>query len=504
MAAVYTELFLVHTLFLLSGPWSETAVSWLDRGLSLLVDLLERTLFFSIGGLPFIIVWLLAGASYFTVRMGFINVRGFKHGVEVLLGRYDDPEEAGDVNHFQAIATALSATVGLGNIAGVAIAIQLGGPGAVVWMTVAGLLGMSSKFVECTLAQQYRVFRPDETVAGGPMYYLAAGFAERGRGRLGRVLAIGFAGLCALGGLGAGNMFQVSQTQAAIAHLFPGLEDYLWLYGGVISGLVGLVIIGGIQRIGAVASAIVPTMIAFYLLSGITVILLHASTVPAAVVLIWEEAWNPHAVSGGALGVLVQGIRRGLFSNAAGIGSAAIAHAATRTSEPVREGIVAALEPFIDTVIICNVTALVCVVTGAYQDVPPSALGFDLVAEAFSHLAAGMPAFLTVAVCLFAFSTIISWAYYGEQCWGYLTGSRYLLVYRVLYVGATFVGSVTRPGSVLAFSDLMMFAIAIPNLIGCAVLSNQVARDLQDYWQRLVSGQMSAPTLKTLSKQPMP
>lgn len=501
---MYMERSLVYALLLTIDPGFEVAAHWLDGGLLFLVNWLERTLFFSIGGLPFIIVWLLTGAVYFTLRMGFINIRAFKHGIEVLLGRYDAPEEAGEVSHFQAIATALSATVGLGNIAGVAIAIQVGGPGAVVWMTLAGFLGMSSKFVECTLAQQYRILRPDGTVAGGPMYYLAAGFAERGMGRLGRGLAIAFACLCALGGLGAGNMFQVSQTQAAVAHLFPGLHDYLWLYGVAISALVGLVIIGGIRRIGAVASAIVPTMIALYVLSGIVVILLNAPAVPTAAGLIWQQAWHPQAVSGGALGVLVQGIRRGLFSNAAGVGSAAIAHAATRTNEPVREGIVASLEPFIDTVVICNITALVCVVTNAYQEAPPSALGFDLIAAAFSHLATGFPAILTVAVCLFAFSTIISWAYYGEQCWGYLTGERYLMAYRVFYVGATFVGSVTRPSAVLAFSDLMMFAIAIPNLIGCVVLSNQVARDLQTYWQRLVSGQMSAPLLNTLSKQPTP
>ncbi|MBE7385283.1 MAG: alanine:cation symporter family protein [Leptolyngbya sp. SIO1E4] len=476
----------------------DTAVSSLDRFFNLSVDFLERTLFFSIGGLPLVILWLLLGATYFTLRMGFINIRAFKHAIDVTLGRYDDPDEPGEVNHFQAIATALSATVGLGNIAGVAIAIQLGGPGAVVWMTLAGFLGMSSKFVECTLAQQYRTFRPDGTVAGGPMYYLSQGFEKLGLKSLGQGLAVCFAVFCAIGALGGGNMFQANQAQAAIAHIFPMVDQYVWVYGLGLSLLVGLVIIGGIQRIGAVAGAIVPTMASLYMLSGLWVVMVHLTDVPAAVALITREAWAPQAVGGGLVGVLVQGIRRGLFSNAAGIGSAAIAHAVTRTKEPVREGIVASLEPFIDTILICNITALVCVITNAYQTAPESALGFELVATAFSDVMAGFPVLLTFAVCLFAFSTIISWAYYGEQCWRYLTGDRLPILYRIVYVGATFVGSVTQPSAVLTFSDMMMFAIAIPNLFGCMVLSNQVARALQDYWQRLTSGQMPRHGVKLL------
>lgn len=470
----------------------EAFIDGLNRLLNISVNFLEQTLFFSIGGLPLIILWLLLGATYFTVRMGFINIRAFKHAVAIVLGRYDDPDEPGEVSHFQAIATALSATVGLGNIAGVAIAIQLGGPGAVVWMTLAGFLGMSSKFVECTLAQQYRTLRPDGTVAGGPMYYLSQGLAERGLKPLGQGLAVSFALFCAIGALGGGNMFQANQTQAAIAHVFPIIDHYVWLYGLVLAGLSGLVLIGGIQRIGVVAGAIVPTMAGVYILSGLWVVLVHITDVPAAIALITREAWNPQSVGGGLIGVMVQGIRRGLFSNTAGVGSAAIAHAATRTQEPVREGIVASLEPFIDTVVICNITALVCVVTGAYQSASPSTLGFDLVAMAFSSVVPGFTLLLVVAICLFAFSTIISWAYYGEQCWRYLTGDRFLVAYRLLYVAATFIGSVTQPNAVLAFSDIMLFAIAIPNLLGCLLLSNQVAQALQDYWQRLTSGKMRA------------
>lgn len=476
----------------------DRAIASLDRVLNLIVNGLETVLFFRVGGLPLIILWLLIGATFFTVRMGFINVRGFKHAVDVALGRYDDPDEPGEVNHFQAIATALSATVGLGNIAGVAIAVQFGGPGATVWMTLAGFLGMSSKFVECTLAQQYRTLRPDGTVAGGPMYYLSQGLAKVGFKRLGQILAFGFALFCAIGALGAGNMFQVSQTQVAVARVFPVMDDYSWIYGLGLALLVGLVVIGGIRRIGTVAGAIVPTMATIYILAGIWVILVHLAEVPAAVVLITREAFAPQAVGGGLIGVLVQGLRRGFFSNAAGVGSAAIAHAATRTKEPVREGIVASLEPFIDTVLICNITALVCVVTGAYINAPDSALGFELVAMAFADIMGGFPIVLTIAICLFAFSTIVSWAYYGEQCWRYLTGDRFPLAYRSLYVSATFVGAVTQPSAVLAFSDMMMFAITLPNLLGCMLLSNQVAQALRDYWQRLTDGKMPVHGVKLL------
>ncbi len=462
----------------------------MDGVLNGAVIVLERTLFFTIGGLPLIVVWLLVGATFFTLRMGFINLRGFRHGIDVALGRYDTPDEPGEVTHFQAVATALSATVGLGNIAGVAIALQLGGPGAIVWMTLVGLLGMSSKFVECTLAQKYRILRADGTVAGGPMYYLSHGLETLGLKPLGQGLAVTFAGLCALGGIGGGNMFQASQAYIAIAHLLPGLADYRWLYGLGLATLVGLVTLGGIQRIGSVAGAIVPSMAGLYTAAALWVILVHSTEVPNALHTIWTTAWHPQAVGGGVLGVMVQGIRRGLFSNGAGVGTAAIAHAATRTQEPVREGLVAALEPFIDTVILCNLTALVCIVTGAYQVAPDTALGFEIVALAFGSALPGFALVLTAAVCLFAFSTIVSWAYYGEQCWRYLTGDRSPLPYRLLYIGATFVGSITQPSAVLAFSDMMLFAIALPNLFGCLLLSNQVGRDLKDYWQRLQSGKM--------------
>ncbi len=491
-----SEICLLNSLPFDLALFLDAVTNGLDRALNTSVNALEKTLFFSIGGLPLVILWLLVGATYFTLRMGLINIRAFRHAIAVTLGRYDDPNEPGEVNHFQAIATALSATVGLGNIAGVAIGIQLGGPGAVVWMTLAGFLGMSSKFVECTLAQQYRTVRPDGTIAGGPMYYLSHGLDKLGLPSLGRWLAFAFALLCAIGALGGGNMFQANQTQAAIAQIFPLIDQYPWIYGLLLTAMVGVVIVGGIQRIGTVAGTIVPTMAGLYVLSGVWVIVANLPAVPGAIALITREAFSPQAIEGGMIAVMVQGLRRGLFSNSAGVGSAAIAHAATRTKEPVREGIVASLEPFIDTIVICNLTALVCVVTNAYQTAPDAALGFELVAIAFGQAVSGFSIMLTVAVCLFAFSTIISWGYYGEQCWRYLTGDRWLAAYRVVYVAATFVGTVTQPSAVLAFSDMMLFAIAIPNLLGCMLLSNQVAAALKDYWQRLQTGQMPIHGIK--------
>lgn len=484
-------------LSLLLMPWDGSlpagsdAIAALDALLNGAVNLLAGTLFFSPGGLPLIVVWLVAGGLFFTLRFRFAPLRRFAHGVDIALGRYDTPDEPGEVTHFQAMATALSATVGVGNIAGVAIAIQLGGPGAVVWMTLVGLLGMASKFVECTLAQKYRLIRADGTVAGGPMYYLSQGLATLGLAPWGRGLALAFALFCILGSIGGGNMFQASQGYGAIAHVFPALEDYRWVYGLGLSVLVAGVTLGGIQRIGTVAGAIVPTMAGLYVAAALWVLVVNAAALPAALGAIWQGVWHPPAAVGGVLGVMVQGIRRGLFSNGAGVGSAAIAHAATRTQEPIREGLVASLEPFIDTVLICNLTALVCIVTGAYLHAPDTALGFDLVALAFGTALPGFSLVLTVAICLFAFSTIISWAYYGEQCWRYLTQDFSPVPYRLLYVGATFIGSVTQPSAVLAFSDMMLFAIALPNLTGCFLLSNQVAVDLQDYWQRFTAGTMA-------------
>ncbi|MCW6037089.1 alanine:cation symporter family protein [Spirulina subsalsa FACHB-351] len=471
----------------------------LSEGFTWLVNnVVFGVLLFDAGtGFPFIVLWLITGAVFFTIRMKFINIRAFKHAVDVVRGKYDDPEDEGEVSHFQALATALSATVGLGNIAGVAIAVSVGGPGAVVWMTVGGLFGMTSKFVECTLGQKYRVVNPDGTISGGPMRYLSRGLAEMGQGTLGRVLAIVFSVFCIFGAFGGANMFQANQSYGAVSRILPFLPP--WLYGLILAGLVGLVIIGGVERIGQVAGAVVPAMCGLYVVAALFILLVNITAIPGAIATIVTEAFNPQAVQGGIVGVIAQGLRRSAFSNEAGIGSAAIAHSAAKTEEPVREGIVALLEPFIDTVLVCNMTALVIVITGAYndpafEDLRQQGAGAELTSAAFGSAIPWFPAILAIAVFLFAFSTMISWGYYGERCWDYLTGGRVMIVYKVLFLFATFLGSIAAPGPVIDFSDGMLLAMAFPNLIGAYFLSGKVWRDLKDYMNRLDSGEMRTYT----------
>ncbi|MEM8718944.1 MAG: alanine/glycine:cation symporter family protein [Cyanobacteria bacterium P01_G01_bin.39] len=462
-------------------------IGMLDSVFSQLVAVLDQILFLKVAGFPLIVLWLICGSVFFTLRLGFINIRGVKHAIDVVTGKYDNPEDEGEVSHFQALATALSGTVGLGNIAGVAIAVQTGGPGAVLWMTLGGFFGMSSKLVECTLAQKYRRVRPDGTVAGGPMYYIARPFSDLGLRPLGKALAGLFAILCIAGSFGGGNMFQANQSYAAISNVIPGIPS--WLFGIAVAILVGIVIIGGISRIAAVTDKVVPLMAVVYVLACLLIILSNITQIPNAIATIVTEAFNPQAVAGGIIGVIVQGIRRSAFSNEAGVGSAAIAHSAARTAEPLREGIVALLEPLIDTIVICNMTALVIVITGTYQD---SSVGDGvlLTTNSFATIADWFPSVLAIAVTLFAFSTMISWSYYGEKAWEYLFGRGSILIYQGMFVFFVFVGSVVNLGAVLDFSDMMILAMSIPNLIGCYFLSGIVASDLNDYMQRLKLGQM--------------
>ncbi len=435
---------------------------------------------------PLIVAWLVFGAIFFTLRMNFINLRGFRHAIHVTMGRYDDPNDPGEVSHFQALSAALSATVGLGNIAGVALAVAAGGPGAIFWMVVAGFLGMSSKFTECTLGQMYRKVDAAGRVLGGPMRYLRIGLEERGMGGLGRVLSVLFAVMCIGGSLGGGNMFQANQSYQAVAELVPLLADNAWLYGVVLAFLVGLVIIGGIKSIGAAASRIVPLMCGIYLLAGFWILIVHAADIPRAFGVIVREAFTPEAGMGGMIGVLMTGFRRAAFSNEAGIGSASIAHSAAATDEPVREGIVALLEPFIDTIVVCTMTGLVVVITGAY--VNPVSDGVLMTSQAFGSVLDWFPVVLSIAVFLFAFSTMISWSYYGERCWTFLFGEGSSNVYRVIFLLFVFFGSVFKLGNVLDFSDLMVLGMAFPNIFGLLILSGKVRRALDDYWQRYRSG----------------
>lgn len=459
---------------------------------------LDHILFFSIGGLPLIIVWIVGAAAFFTLWFGFINLRAFGHAIAVLRGTYDDPDEEGEVSHFQALATALSATVGLGNIAGVAIAISLGGPGAALWMTLGGFLGMSSKFAECTLAQQYRHVRPDGTVVGGPMYYLSDGLAKRGFPKMGRVLAGLFALLAVGGGFGGGNLFQANQSFSVISRVVPALPD--WGYGLGLTLLTALVILGGITRIGKVAAALIPALCAIYVAAALWVLITHATAIPHAVTTIVHGAFSPTAIEGGVIGVMVQGLRWSVFSNGAGTGSAAIAHAAARTKEPVREGIVAMLEPFIDTVVICNMTALVIIVTGTYALPEAAGLeGAELTAAAFGSVMSWFPNVLAIAVFCFAFSTIMSWGYYGEQAWVYLFCDRGIAIYKALFLLTIFLGATSLPGAAITIGNSLTLAMAVPNLIGIYWLLGQVGTALTDYMNRLRSGTLESTQSLTKS-----
>ncbi len=444
---------------------------------------------------PFVVAWLFCGALFFTIRMGFINLRGFWHAVKLTKGDYDDPEHAGEVSHFQALASALSATVGLGNIAGVAIAVGMGGPGAILWLIVAGFLGMSSKFSECSLGMLYRKIDLDGTVSGGPMRYLSDGLRELGLARLGRVLAVMFAVMCIGGSLGGGCAFQVGQSLGAVEQQIPWLSEHRWAYGLFMAVLVGMVIIGGIRRIAATADKIVPLMCGLYVLSCLYILGTNYDRIVPAVQTILEGAFTGRGVTGGVIGVAIIGIRRAAFSNEAGVGSASIAHSAAKTEQPISEGIVALLEPFIDTVVICTMTGLVIVVTGCYdKSVPAYAAlmaankGAQLTSLAFSTAGTVFPWVLSAVVVLFAYSTAISWSYYGERCWSWLLGKRYSLAYRLLFLVFVMLGSIVTEGNILEFSDLMILAMAFPNVLGVALLSGRVRQALDVYWQLYKSG----------------
>ena len=465
--------------------------------------------------LPAAVLWLVAGSVFFTFRMGFINFRGFAHAIKVTAGKYDNESDEGEVSHFQALTAALSATVGLGNIAGVAVAVSVGGPGATFWMILAGFLGMSAKFVECTLGQKYREVREDGRVMGGAMFYLSRGLAEKNLGVLGRILAVSFALLCIGGSFAGGNAFQVSMSLKAVQETIPVLQSSPWIYGLVMTVVVGVVIIGGIKRIAATAATIVPFMCGVYVLASVAILVMHADQVPTAISAIFTGAFSSDAAYGGFLGVLIMGFTRAAFSNEAGIGSAAIAHSAAKTEFPVREGIVALLEPFIDTVIVCTMTALVIIVTGAYSaEAYEGTLrsqadsgGADLATRMAEHteiiekkqgaqltsraMSAAIPYFeyvLSIAVILFAFSTMISWSYYGERCWAYLFGDGASMSYRIIFLVFVFLGSIVSATNILEMGDLMIMGMAVPNILGVLLLSGGVKRDLDEYWRRLKAG----------------
>ena len=491
------------------------------------------------GGAPVVVLWLSFGAVFFTIYMRGFNIWGFRHALEVVRGRYDDPNETGEVTHFQALASALSATVGLGNIAGVTIAMTVGGPGAFFWMILCGIFGMTSKFTECTLGQKFRKVKPDGTVLGGPMQYLSVGLEQLGWGLpgkiLGTTLSIVFAVMCILASFGGGNMFQANQSGGAVlaqwqradtdqlgdlesqiraagerndpaaletlqaerSALQAEMKSFEKLFrqgfGFVLACLVAVVIIGGIRRIGAAAEKLVPSMCLIYVTACLWIIFAHLPEIPGLVASIFTQAFTGTAMSGGLIGVLVVGVQRAAFSNEAGVGSAAIAHSAAKTDEPVREGTVALLGPFIDTVVVCSMTALVILITGAWNRqewiVDEGLSGAALTSIAFRSEIEWFPWVLSVAVVLFAYSTIISWSYYGEKSWERLFGPRSVVAYRVLAVMCVFIGAVVHAGAVLDFSDMMILSMAFPNILGVLLLAPGVRRDLMDYWKRYRNGE---------------
>jgi alanine or glycine:cation symporter, AGCS family len=444
-------------------------------------------------GVPLIVVWLILGAVFFTLRMRFINVRGALHAIQLVRGKYDDPtQQSGEVSHFQALVTALSGTVGLGNIAGVAIAVSVGGPGATFWMIVAGLIGMSSKFVECTLGVKYREIDENGEVFGGPMYYLSRGLERRNLKRFGQVLAVLFAILCVGGSFGGGNMFQANQALNQLKGIpgWEGLGEYGLFFGIGLAFFVGIVIIGGIKSIARVTDKIVPAMVGIYVLSALVIIWMNFGNIGEAFGKIFQGAFNPDAVYGGVIGVLILGFQRAAFSNEAGVGSSAIAHAAAKTKEPVSEGIVALLEPFIDTVLVCTMTALVIIFTG-YADDAEGLEGAQLTSAAFSSSLGDWSLYvLAFAAVLFAFSTMISWSYYGLKAWTYLFGKTRAsdISYKFLFLIFVVVGSTVSLGAVIGFSDLMILGMAFPNILGLLIMSGEVKQDLTNYLAKIKSG----------------
>lgn len=441
--------------------------------------------------LPLVLVLMVAGGLFFTFRYGFVNVTLFKHGIDVVRGKFDKKHDKGEISHFQALTAALSATVGLGNIAGVAVAISLGGPGAVFWLWVVAFFGMSMKFSSCTFSQLYRVVHMDGTVLGGPMVYLEQGFKEKlpKYAWVGRIFSVIFAGFIIVSSFGGGNLFQGNQTYELLANQFPSLVGGQWIVGLLLSFFIGIVIIGGIRRIGEVTGKLVPFMCVFYCLSCLAIILGNLTEIPSLLSSIFVQAFSPDAIwAGGFIGILTQGVQRGAFSNEAGLGSASIAHAAAKTDQPVREGIVAMLGPFIDTHIVCTMTALSILITGAHLDPTLAGKGAAITAKAFGSLGTIMPFLLTIAAIIFAYSTAISWSYYGEKGVEFLFGKKAIKHYRLIYVLVAALGPVLSLSNVIDFSDIMLLSLAFPNIIGMALLSSIVKKKLAEYKDSYMKG----------------
>ncbi|WP_432063517.1 alanine/glycine:cation symporter family protein [Streptomyces sp. S1] len=447
--------------------------------------------------LPLIVAWLVVAGLVFTGWFGFVQLRKFRLAVDVVRGKYDEKGSAGEVNHFQALTAAVSGTVGLGNIAGVAVAVSIGGPGATFWMILCGLLGMATKFVEVTLGVKYREVHADGTVSGGPMHYLPKGLAERfGKNgkTLGKVLAVLASFMVLFFGLFGGNLFQVNQSYAQLVSVTGGENGVMGssagalFFGILIAALVGIVLLGGIRSIASVTSKLVPAMAGIYIAACLVVIAVNVTAVPSAVSTIIEGAFNPQGVAGGVLGALIIGFKRAAFSNEAGLGSAPIAHSAVKTKHPASEGLVALLEPFIDTVVICTMTALTIVIANpaSYVEVREggdSIGGVTITSDAFGTVLPWFPYILTVAVMLFAVSTVLTWGYYGLKAWTHLFGRSRAseITYKVVYTVFAVAGSLLTLQTLIDMADAVLFMLAVINIIGLYLLAPVVKRELNTF-----------------------
>jgi len=477
----------------LSFPASASGLDgWINNYFAPVAALLSKVVFFSVpvlgAELPLIVLWLIVAGLFFTFYFRFLSFRGFGHALKITRGDFDDPTHPGEVSHFQGLATAVSGTVGIGNIGGVAIAISMGGPGATFWLIVAGLLGMSTKFVECTLGIFYRKYHTDGSVSGGPMYYLERGLAELGKAGLGRTLGLFYALGIVIGCLGIGNMFQSNQAYLQVVTISGGDSSWLidkgWLFGLVLASVVGLVIIGGIKSIARVTSKVVPFMVALYCGGAVVMLTMNYEAIPFAINAIISGAFSPDGVSGGLIGVMIIGFQRAAFSNEAGIGSAAIAHSAVKTKNALTEGYVAMLEPFIDTVVICSLTALVVVTTLYYDPLIYQGLdGVAMTSAAFERNVNWSPYLIAIAALLFAFSTMIAWAYYGLKGWTYLLGEARLteMAFKIIFCIFIVIGCSVELTAILDFSDAMVFLICVPNIIGLYLLAPIIKRELTTY-----------------------
>jgi alanine or glycine:cation symporter, AGCS family len=453
---------------------------------------------------PLIVGWLVAAGFFFSAYFGLAQIRHVKTAIRLVRGKYEQKDAPGEITHFQALTSAVSGTVGLGNIAGVAIAVSVGGPGATFWMVLCGLLGMATKFVECTLSVKYREIYADGTVSGGPMHYLRKGMAERGFPGLGKVLAVCSAVMILVFTFFGGNLFQVNQSLEQLVSV-TGKEDSIFgtsggalFYGLLIAALVALVLLGGIRSIGKVTSRLVPSMAVLYLTACLLVILFNITAVPSAVGTIISEAFRPEGVAGGLLGALIVGFQRAAFSNEAGIGSAPIAHSAVKTKRPATEGLVAMIEPLLDTVVICTITALTIVIAGGplYENAREIAIsggdvsevdegaanvGISITSDAFETALPFFPYLLTVAVLLFAFSTLITWSYYGMKCWGYLFGHSKTseTIYKIIFCFMTVVGALLSLGAMVTLGDVTLFSAALFNIVGLYFLAPIVKKELK-------------------------